>query len=515
MLSDGGDNPLAEEVLGLLDRTRVIVRSGPSTCGGHRVALAALVGIVARLFAHITVEPVVQLPPNWWGAADTTDLLTGLSPVRPVTSTEAVADIVIGFGYDIEPGDLHVGGGDWTVRVGTDPQTLDSNATHALGVHAAACLIISQLLLEVLEPVGFPGVRMIDPVVTNLIDYCLTPEPDDLIPDPGTPWETPLSVVLAGVGSVGSSAAALLAGAVGPAFRSPRSGNERPLQIVTIDSDHFDPNRNPFRYPALSGNESDNKATNIADRLTNAGIPATSAPVAVATWNVQRERPALDGLLVSSVDTIPGRLDVADVLAHRNLSIGVSGMALHAQREGFADGFACPFCDFVRADPPMTQAGVFAQVTGLEVTRVLALLQGGAVLTAHDVDGAVAAGRVPLGRREALIGAPLSDLVRQAYAEAEVRGTQNRPEEQAVVAVASPQVSWFAGVLVAAEIVKEARGLPVLDRRVDFDVSGIPPGLVRRIPADATGTCLCRSGTRIRWHREMYAQHVGHHGGIT
>ena len=73
-----------------------------------------------------------------------------------------------------------------------------------------------------------------------------------------------------------------------------------------------------------------------------------------------------------------------------------------------------------------------------------------------------------------------------------------------VVAVAAPQVSWFAGVLAAAEIVKEVQGLPLVDRRVDVDLSGLPPGLVRRVAADATGRCLCRSGTRIRWYRQLY-----------
>jgi len=65
-------------------------------------------------------------------------------------------------------------------------------------------------------------------------------------------------------------------------------------------------------------------------------------------------------------------------------------------------------------------------------------------------------------------------------------------------------VSWFAGVLAAVEIVKQLRGLPLLDRRVDVDLSGLPPGLVRRPTADTSGRCLCRSGTRTRWYRAMY-----------
>ena len=65
-------------------------------------------------------------------------------------------------------------------------------------------------------------------------------------------------------------------------------------------------------------------------------------------------------------------------------------------------------------------------------------------------------------------------------------------------------MSWFAGTLIAAELVKHMLGLPTVDRRVDIDVAGLPAGIVRRPPADATGTCICHSGVRRRWYRTMY-----------
>jgi hypothetical protein len=73
-----------------------------------------------------------------------------------------------------------------------------------------------------------------------------------------------------------------------------------------------------------------------------------------------------------------------------------------------------------------------------------------------------------------------------------------------VVAVASPQVSWFAGTLVAAELVKHMLGLPTVDRRVDIDVAGLPAGVVRSPLADPTGTCICHSSVRRRWYRMLY-----------
>jgi hypothetical protein len=344
---------------------------------------------------------------------------------------------------------------------------------------------------------------MVRRIETNLVDHGLhtvelkTPS---LLPSlPGDLMRT----AFLGVGSVGTSALALLATACSPVL-NPTMPSPPPLEVAAVDKDVFDPGRNPFRYPALIGGESGYKATGIVERLKELELAAEAFEIDVATWNSTKTDPGWRGVLVSSVDTVPGRLDVADVLGERTLSAGVSGTALHVQWERFADGFACPFCDFVRADPPLTQAGVFSEVTGIPIPRVLALLQEGAVLLDSDVDLSITAGRVPAYRREALFGAPLSDLVRQAYAEAEFR-PQGNEASAGVIAVAAPQVSWFAGTLVAAELVKHLCGLPTVSRRVDLDVGGLPAGIVRSVPADSTGTCVCHSGVRRRWYRAMYS----------
>ncbi len=504
LLGGTGAGPVAPQVLSALDGTRVVVRTGSDMTGAHTAALAAFAGMAARLFGDVVPDPPVTLAPNWWDVLDTDALLTALDLVRPRPAESPTRDVVVTFGALVDPGSWGIGGDDYTIRLGRDLQPLGP-ATHAFGVHAAACLAISQLLIEALGPSGFPGVALDGPYVMNFVDYTLTPAPEQTVSTSQPATDGPLQLAVVGVGSVGTSALALLATALAPALApaAPQTAGT-PVEVVTVDADTIDPDRNPFRYPALLGPQTCTKAVHVAQRLTALGVPATGAPVTVADWTRDRARPGFDGLLLSSVDTLGGRLDVTDVLARTTLSLGVAGLALHAQREAFGDGFACPFCDYVNADPPLTQAGVHAQTTGLPVTRVLALLQEGARLAPADVDMAIAAGTVPPGRRAQLVGAPLSDLVRQAYAEIELRGRGQPSPGGDVVAVAAPQVSWFAGVLAAVEIVKQLRGLPLLDRRVDIDLSGLPPGLVRRPAADTSGRCLCRSGTRTRWYRAMY-----------
>lgn len=506
LLGAGTHNDTATAVLAVLDDVRVVVRTGDDLHDGHHGGLAAFVAMTVRLFGHVVVENDLPLAATWWGVPDTRSLLAALAPVRPHPVTAPSHDIVVTIGQDVVPGQWGIGGDDYTVRLGRQPQPLGSATTHGLGIHAAASLAVSQLLIHVLGPLGFTGVPVGDEFTMNLVDYRLTPPPATEVDRPAEAAE-PLRLAVAGAGSVGTSAMALLASALrsGPGLAAPTpTARQGEVEITIIDDDVFDPSRNPFRYTALLGGETGPKATYLAARMTALGLPAGAAMMQVADWVRTRDRPGFDGLLISSVDTLDGRLDVTDVLARSTLSLGVRGLALHAQRERFADGLACPFCDYVSADPPLTQAGVYAHMTGLPPQRILALMQDGARIQPGDLDIAVAAGRIAVQRRVHLVGARLSDLVRQAYAEIELNPRAAAPAEEGVLAVAAPQVSWFAGVVAAVEVVKQLLGMPVLDRRVDVDLSGLPPGLVRRVRADPTGRCLCHSGVRKRWYTRLY-----------
>jgi hypothetical protein len=510
----GGAQSPAAEVLRRLDETEVVVAVAADADDAARVAVAAFVAMIARLVPGVVVDdPSGEggLPNNWWQAASWVDLLDKLAPVRPVTDLPAARRITVGFGIAVPVCDVYVGGGDWNIVLADSPVAVEAGINHGLGLHAAACLAVSQVLIKVLGDLGFPGVEVTCAVESNLIDHGLHQVDKNDLASAATPaaaFEV-ARIGFLGVGSVGTSALALLATACSPVLNTSAAADAMStvLEVAAVDKDVFDPDRNPYRYPALLGGETGKKSTGMVERLKQLGLTAEAHDTDVATWNTTKDEPGWHGVVVSSVDTLSGRLDVADVLSKQTLSAGVSGTELHVQWEQFADGFACPFCDFVHADPPLTQAGVYSQVTGIPVPRVLALLQDGVVLETSDVDTAIAAGRVPAHRREALVGAPLSDLARQAYAEAEMRPQGADPAGgpgSDVIAVASPQVSWFAGTLVAAELVKHMLGLPTLNRRVDLDVAGLPAGVVRTVPSDPTGTCVCHSGVRRRWHRAMY-----------
>lgn len=89
----------------------------------------------------------------------------------------------------------------------------------------------------------------------------------------------------------------------------------------------------------------------------------------VRDWTVRQPEPGLDGVVVSLVDSVEGRYEVADVLARFTLSAAVRGLSFHVQRERLGDDFRCPFGDFVTASTPLSQSAADAALSGLDEPR--------------------------------------------------------------------------------------------------------------------------------------------------
>jgi hypothetical protein len=471
----------AARVLEALDGVRVIVRLAPGLPEPTGAAGLALVSILGRLLPHVVVDGDAPVGPNPWTAGSVTDGYDRLAATRPAPTQPAARDLVVAMGPTIDHADLWVGGDEWTARLGRTPQPLDP-AGLGLGLQAAATLAAAEVAKQVLGPLGIAHVPLPTELVWNLADYRRRPAPPIERRRPG-----PVSLAVLGGGSVGSSVVGVL-GCL----------PELTGRVVVVDDDAFDPTRNPYRYPASTGAERGAKAAWLAGVLLRLGWQARHIEGTVAQWVAASPAPGFAGIAVASVDTPEGRLQVADLLAETTLSLGVDGLALHLQRERLGDGFACPYCDFIDLEPPASQAAVWAQQTGLPVERVLALALGTS-LTDADVAAAVAAARLDGERAGELVGRRLADLVRRAYAEATIPTPGAAP-----TAVSAPYVSWMGGVLATAEIAKAALGLPAVERRVDLDLTGLPPGFVLARPADRAGRCVCASPVRRRWMARLY-----------
>jgi hypothetical protein len=482
----------------LLDGVEIVVRVEPSSPPAELWAAAALASMCARVFGHV-VTPSVPLPrPNPWGAR-TLAAVTGVSRFGRRGRSAATRRITIGSVPHAPPADIYVGGDDWTARVSrVGPVPVGPCRMGGLGLQAAAALAVGELIKELAPHV--PTVRIEDELTWSLLDGRVTTpsSPPGLPPAPGgeTPGRgrvratrpTPPIVALLGAGSVGSSAAALLA----------LSGV--PGSVDVVDPDSFDPRRNAYRCPGVPVTERGPKADWAARVLAGAGWEARPHRTTVAGWARAHDRPGYPGfrgMALVSVDNVDGRREAAELMAWSTVSAGVDGMALHAQRHLPVDDLACPYCDLVDTGRWRTRGRLYARF-GLTAPRLQALLDGD-TLSADDVATAIWTGSVDPESMGRLVGGRLVDLLRQPPTG--VTAASVAFEE---TTVSAPHVSWLAGTLLAAEVTKAAAGLPGIERRVDVDLHGVPLGGWRRPPRNPSGRCPCTNPARRDLARALY-----------
>src|SRR6266566_9530299 len=157
----------AGRLLAALDTVRPIVTVSPHLAPAAAGAALTLVALLSRLFPHVQVDGSAPAGPNPWGITDVAGVMDWFQPVRPVPTTAPGTDIRMSLG--LPPGGrgrdlmLGVGGGDWTARIGREPQPLDdppAGLRHGLGLHAAACLAVNELLKAALMPLGMPALML-------------------------------------------------------------------------------------------------------------------------------------------------------------------------------------------------------------------------------------------------------------------------------------------------------------------------------------------------------------------
>jgi len=493
----------AAPALEALDRNRVIVRCQPGPeSAPNALGAAALLALVSRTHAHVELDRDVALPPNPWGADSLQGLYRSLSGIRPAPAASPTGTLLIDIGQHPADSDCHasirIGGDAWTAVTTGDgglPQLAtgcrapaDQGAPY--GMLLAAGFGAAHLFREALRSLGLPAHPAGADLLWNMLTYRRATAPKDLATRAVRPrWP---AVAWLGCGSVNSSATAALA-----------CEDLHGLTTWTIDGDRFDPGHNAFRYPASTGAETGDKAGWLSCMLRNAGANSSPHVGPVRDWVRSRPTPGFYGIAVCGVDSVDGRYEAADLLAQTTLSAAVSGMALHLQREHLGDGYRCPYCDFVDLRTPLSQAAADAALTGLEERRVIELLHDPQGLTETDISQLIAHGKIPARTAPDLLGRRIADLRARIYAEGLIPA---HSPDAAPTPVSAPFVSWVSGVLCAAEIAKAARSLPLIDRRVELDLHGLPDDFVYRLSQDKSGRCACASIVRRRWMLRLYGK---------
>ena len=459
-----------------LDRTSLEIRVASDIPSDARSAAAALYAMAVKIYGHVAVVgegPLGRCNP--WELRGLRDLSDGPG-VEPT--------LVVSFGSSRDAA-LYVGGGDWNVTISrSEPVRVESCRMGGLGLHAAAAMCFGETLKLVLKPHGMVCAEVEQEFRWNLIDYGLRHHGEIPYGEASV-----VELALLAAGSLGSSTAALLSG-------TPITGHAH-----VVDPDTFDSSRNAYRYPAATPATFGPKAEWAADLLQQGHWTADAHPCSIARWTSTRIRAGFDGIAVITGDRPEARAQAADLLALTNLSAGVAGLRFHVARHCAGNHSPCPYCDFVDLSDALPRAQMYAELSGLDVARVNELLAGD-VLTAVDLDQAVASGMVVEDDSRDLLGRRLEDLAQRRYAMAAVASTDAAHGDD--VLVSAPHVSWLTGTLLSAEVVKHAYSLLALDTRLDVDLAGLPLGVTSRPPPDRSGRCVCRTPARRQAISKLY-----------
>ena len=436
----------------------------------HHVSCAAsMFALACRLFPNTAAVSInAPMPPNPWGACDLTRAMEA-QPRAPGRRHPTPQSFTVAVGAVAANADYYVDGDDWTAYVSTSAPTPGFAApVHGgLGLQAAAALVVNEILKSTLAELGLRTNRLDGVLTWNLLDYALQPR-TGLPPAP----QQPPPLLFAGAGSLGSSAIAALT------FTS------LDANVDVVDDDIFDTAHNPYRYPAATRTTRGPKPEWIRDLAIDSNLSVTSHPRRILDWAHERTAPGFHGTAIITVDRVDARLEAASILPRQTIAAGVSGLSLQIHRSVATDcENACSYCLYVDATAPHDQVDAYAELTGIAPARVLQLLNGES-LTQGDLSS--------FPDRADLIGRRLDDLIREAYAEA----TVNLGHHTAAAEITAPQVSWLTGIVIAAEILKDALGYPTLNRRLRVDLRGLPLGVTDRPPPDPTGRCICRSPIR-------------------
>lgn len=433
---------------------------------------------LVRVLARITPNIVLVAPP---------EIREILEPIRnalaPVTG-QGDTHLDVEVGDDTLPAAVRVVAREWGVAVASPNQarpTLQAGPPVRPVAMVAACLTAFRVMHEIL-PADFgaaPASQLLD-----LWDY-----------GADTPAKAPytsLEAVLVGLGSIGSTAAWLLALSVGQG------------KMTLIDPDVLK-QENLARYVYMMPGDVDSKKVAwCADQFQD-GIDLVAFDGKVEAW-VAGLRSEPIRLMLVSPDRRTARRAAADAMPERSISATVNGLEASVNLGRLPTG-PCSYCANMPGGVRPTLQHELATWTGLPYTRVLQLVPGvdGAYvdqpLDHRDITSIEMRWGCDVGSLGHWIGKTLRDMHssegHRRYAALVPSGTAPAAE----VTLPMPAASALAGALMALEAIKAVDTRPYNHISYDARSGRIQRGI--RLP-NQEGKCLCQHPERIEWFAALY-----------
>lgn len=504
------DDDLAEIVALLDDPTIRIVVPGAAPRWHHQLLLLTLVDLCGRLFPRLDIDvdgaaPAHGvLPPGPATVGERITAVRARSPLDPLPPGEATLTILIGADPDTGA-DLYVDAHGWQSYLGTVPSRLPHDApTVAVGPIAAAARAGAHVMRHLV-------MRHTIPLPDEMYESALTYRSDtNPIDDPATPEPTSIDAVLAGAGSVGGAA-------VYTFEHQPHLEG----RLGAVD-DQTVADENPYRAllaTRTAAAQRDPKVDVVTGRLAHHhNLEVTGDQVRFAAFDAQRAEPGPWPLVLVAVDTVEARREIQDALPLDvvNAACDPDFVMISGHRTG--DG-PCLYCLHIGdvLDSRQIKNKLIAEATGLAEAEVNARRAAADDhLDAKTIRTIEQHRRLALGSLAQHEGTTLDELWDAALVYGQV---QVQASGGAQIAVASPFITAFAGVLLAAECFK--RGKAELER------FALGPGRATRVTTNPyatlmeefvehldrwpTSECLCRSARRLRLIADRYG--LGHRYG--
>ncbi|MEA2372641.1 MAG: hypothetical protein QOH12_3035 [Solirubrobacteraceae bacterium] len=491
------------DVLAILDAATVRILLPPGNVAWrHQVLAEALVDLLSRVLPRLDIVcdsdvlAATDLPPGPAGLAERLEAVRthGVSPDSPGDPS-----LTIGIG-SVEGAEMWADGSAWQSYIGTQPSCLvgDDASRIPVGSLAAACRVAAHAFSRVMGT-AVPQLRIPASLYSTALGYRFDTRPLD---DPDLTFELKLAVAMVGAGSVGGAVAYTFART--PGLR----GNLEVIDPQLLEAGNLD---RALLATAQRSSAEEAKVDVVEDALAHMpDLVVSPCRATVRVWLAQRPREKPLPLVLCAVDSSAARRAVQDCLPLHVLNAACSPHEVTVSRHVTGNG-PCVCCLHMAEalDADRIKARLIATATGFNFEMVVALLVARVPLLPAHIQGIELHRGLPPGALDDFVGSTLEAL----WGAQLLYGATIAETSGGVVAVAAPWVTALAGVLLAAEALKEG---------ADHQPYRLGPGAVAIKYAEnpyaspefaqlsspdrwPTSECLCRSPRRARLMSERYA----------
>lgn len=485
---NGFDLASFEEVLGS-HVVGVAFDGAAATSAEGCATLDLTVRLAARLYPDLAILPLDDAASDM--AATLCNLARSINPgIGLSAAREGITRCVV---VGDTPADLdvpcfHAGSRGWVARLSTAGPVGSGTSTNPFGAGAAACLAAANVFRTVFA----------DQLADGRPDADLTLSTFDFGRSANDPALGPVDVGethLVGLGAIGNGAVWALARLPGLTGR-----------LNLVDHEDADPS-NLQRYVVTGQDGVDQPKVEIAFEAL-AGTSLRVVPHRLRWDEYVRERGDwhLDRVVVA-LDTARDRLAVQGSLPRRILNAWTGPDDLGVSRHGFADGKACLACLYLPSGKIEDEDVRVARELGVPEAfmQVRGLLATGAPVDAAFVTTVAARLGVPADALLPFAGQPLRTFYGRALCGGVVfRITGGAKGSRATVPMAFQ--SALAGIMLAAELVRDAGGMPAAPTVVTRLNLTRPLAEYLHDPRmpDRSGRCLCRDADFVRAYQRKY-----------